>query len=190
MIRVPSTTQVKWVDEKSARYNSGPTVNNSKKKQKVDFEDNPVEIPIWSIQEVGEDYQYTLPKNYIKFQEAYEIYEYELDEEDENFVAKNVPKGGTKNKQFVLTEDALERTLDFLEKESYIEKEYSKLVPTGEKNATACCVCLRKDRRLPDGKISNSDTGKCLGCGIVSHASCQGKKILLIGHVIDVRASK
>lgn len=46
----------------------------------------------------------------------YEIPEYELDEEDENFLQKHLK---SRNQSFALNEDILERIIDFLEKESF-----------------------------------------------------------------------
>lgn len=146
---------------------------------------------------------FTLPKKYIQYSGKecnntnlvscslpgeYPITEYEIDDGDEKFLANL-----NRNSKVVITEDLFERLFDFLEKKSYdtvcsqcfvlttflqMQKEYSKIVPVGEKNKNACCVCLVNDRRMPSGFIPNSSMSQCIGCKIYSHA-CMNYWLLL-----------
>jgi hypothetical protein len=171
MNRVPSNIQIKWKEESSSINSEEDCENNEKSSER-----NPLEIPVWTVvQDLSAQNKYKHPKKYIKFEEEYEIPEYELDEEDENFIQKHLK---SKHQTFNLSEDALERILDFLEKESFLAREFSKIIRLKERNKFPCCVCLIKDRRNPDGSISNSAMGQCLGCKILCHAACQGRQTL------------
>eukprot|EP01114_Cavostelium_apophysatum_P017285 TRINITY_DN5101_c0_g1_i1.p1 TRINITY_DN5101_c0_g1~~TRINITY_DN5101_c0_g1_i1.p1 ORF type:complete len:1126 (-),score=329.09 TRINITY_DN5101_c0_g1_i1:9-3386(-) len=135
-------------------------------------------LPVISFRNAEEDpveAVYQRPENYIEYQEPSfdemdRAVEYDLDEEDEEFLRK-YNKRRKKEGLFPITENDLEMMMDRLEKESF---RYESLFiapvpePDGDSEDSLCVVC-------EDG--TSDDTNQivfCDGCDIAVHQECYG----------------
>jgi len=162
---IPETSiLIQWSNiDDGERASSHSHANKRNKPAEIPKEN--LEIPQWTVQ--TEDDQkncFQLPCTYIRYQDEYNIIEYELDEKDEHFLSQLQRKCD-------IDEDTLESAIDYFEKESFLAKEYTLLVPVkDEKDLSICCVCHKLELQSEDSPFLM----KCEGCGILSHSCCQG----------------
>jgi hypothetical protein len=112
--KIHPDTKVRWVDD--GEENSAESDVTSISEDSVYIQE--LEVPIFTVQDeknLGRNKTpFKLPKAYIKYQEVFNIPEFELDDEDEHFLAQ-LPKNPAAKKKFkeFLTEDVLETAIDF-----------------------------------------------------------------------------
>lgn len=131
---------------------------------------------------------FAIPRDYISYQEKdhlemHDVIEYDLDEDDEAFLEtfkdKKYPRKKENTDPFSMDAYVLEVVMDYLEKESFDQKEFAQIsLPDPDEMSVSettqieddlpCCVC---------GSEDYDDTNLivfCDGCNVAIHQECQG----------------
>jgi len=130
------------------------------------------------------------PVEYIQYQDRTEldyddVVEYDMDSDDEHWLPKAKKMNWGKKYNFTMTPEIFEIIIDYLEKESFKQKEFSQLMVENEgKYPTVsnmddddlpCCVCNEGDSDASNLIVF------CDGCDIAVHQECQGIKVVPSG---------
>jgi len=192
-INVMAPLKILWEGQSTEELDNSEDMHDSS--SLTNFKKEEIHIPGVKRLIEGKDEEkvsgFDRPMEYIQYKDRTEldyddVVEYEMDSDDENWLPKAKKMNWEKKYTFIMTPEIFEIIIDYLEKESFKQNEFSQLMVENEDKSVGtvsnideddipCCVCNEGD----------SDTSNlivfCDGCDIAVHQECQGIKVVPSG---------